>query len=46
MMRASDSGEEVEHGKRFLKGGTLTALWNTVVNYADTENMYEQKHGW
>ena len=28
IMNASDSGEEVEDGKSFLKGGALTALWN------------------
>ena len=30
VLRTSDSGEESEKGKRFLKGGGLAALWNAV----------------
>ena len=41
----SDSGEEVEHGKSFLKGGSLTALWTSIFNYVDREQTHEQKHG-
>ena len=46
IINASDSGEEVETGCCFLKGGTFTALWNTIANYVDREGMIEQKHGW
>ena len=35
----SDSGEEVEDSSWFLKGGTLTALWNSIVNYVDADCM-------
>ena len=35
------SGEEVETGIYFLKDVTLTALWSTIVNYADIECMIE-----
>ena len=45
-MNNSDSGEEVEQGKSFLKERSLTALWNVVANYADAETMCEQIHGW
>ena len=30
-----DSGEEAEEGNCFLKGGTITALWNTIVSHVD-----------
>ena len=44
-LSTSDIGEEVEHGKSFLKGGTFTALWIAVVNNEDAEIMSDQKHG-
>ena len=40
-MSAWDSGEEVEHVESFLKGGTSTALWNTVATYVDIEHVHE-----
>ena len=46
IVNTSDSGEKVETGSFFLKGGTFTALWSTIANYVDRECMFEQKHGW
>ena len=41
----SDSGEEFEKDIFFLKEGTLTGLWSSIVNYLDIEYMHEQEHG-
>ena len=38
----SDSGKQIEEGRCFLKGGTLTVLWSSIVNYAVVDCMNKQ----
>ena len=38
----SDSDEKVEERSCFLRGGTIAALWNTIMNYFDKESVMEQ----
>ena len=45
VINKSDSGEEAEDRRWFLKGGTLTALWSSIVNYVDTECTHKQECG-
>ena len=45
-MNASDSGEETENSSWFLKGRTITASWNSIVNYVEVESMHKQEHVW
>ena len=42
----SDSGEEVDHSRWFLKGGTITALWISAFNCVEVDSMCEQECGW
>ena len=45
-MNDSDDREEAEDRSLFLKGGTLTALWSSIVNHADADFMCKQQNGW
>ena len=44
-LNASDSGEEVNDGRFFLKGGTATALCNNVSKCVEVECTHEQSNG-
>ena len=45
-LNTSDSKETLDRNKSFLKGGTMTAIWNDVVNYIKIEECTENKNGW
>ena len=45
-INTSDSKEKLNGSKYFLKGGTFTALWNDVVNYAKVDQCVKNEHGW
>ena len=46
MLNASDSGEELDMRKSFLKGKTMTMLWNNDTNNLELENGTGKKHGY
>ena len=46
MLNMSDSKEELDENKLFLKGGTITALWNDVIICMNLQVNVEQKHEW
>ena len=45
-INTSDSGEEIDDSVWFLKGGNVTALWSSIVNYVEVDCMCKQEHGW
>ena len=45
-LNTSDSKETLDGNKSFLKGGTMTAIWNDVVNCIKIEECTENKNGW
>ena len=44
-LNTSDSGEEVEDRRWLLKGGTATALWNSIVIHVEVYCVHEQENG-
>ena len=46
MLNAFDSKETLDKNKSFLKGGTITAVWNDVVNCIKLEEYTENKDSW
>ena len=45
-MNASDSVETLDNIESFLKGGTMTAVLNDVINCTKLEKCVENKNGW
>ena len=45
VLNTSDSGEEAEDRRWFLKGGTATTLWNSITNYVEVDWMHKQENG-
>ena len=41
MLKTSDSKEELDMNKSFLKGGTMTAQWNDATNFMKLEESEE-----
>ena len=46
MLNTSDSREEVEDIRWFLKRGTETALWNSIENCVEVDCMHKQENRW
>ena len=41
----SDSGEEADNTRWFLKGDKSTSLWSSTVNHVEVDCTHDQEHG-
>ena len=46
MLNTSDNKETLDDNTSFLKGGTMTEVWNDVMNRTNLEECTENKHEW